>query len=568
VEVPIKRMVFWSPLLLAVALAPALLQSTCAPWTGNPNLVSLEIEAGAINRLVAFNNDTRTYSVWLDGATTVTIRAEAEDPSSYIRWILGPDFGTVGVGTGETTINAPAGGEVLFVQSTAPGKAQRMFAITINPPCALGDCNDADPCTVDSCDGGSATCWFRQIADGAGECSDGVGVDRTVCQLGCDFVSIQAAIDAANDGDAILVGPGTYYEHIDFLRKHISPMSTDGAEFTVIDGTHTDTVVRIEAQTGGSPLLEGFTITNGRGTHDGGGVDAKRTAAVIRRNIIRNNLACYGAGIRTYFSPVIIEDNLIRDNYDGGCTGNDGGGIHIGGTTIPAVSIAGNRVLENESYNGGGIGVTTAEGTTVWNNEVGLNIARSAGGGIYFGGNFDRVYAVQNVVYGNSAARGGGIEWDRGNPRIINNTVADNDSDLGSGLYGEQHNYETQVINNIIVASPGQGAVFCSGFRGDGTFRYNNVFSTDGGNAYDFICNDQTGTLGNVSMAPGFVDRETYDYALQESSPMVDAGDVTAPHLPTHDFDAHPRVTDGNLDGVRRVDIGAFELQPEDLHRE
>ena len=502
-----KRTVFWSPLLLAVALAPTLLQSTCSPRTGNPSLVSLEIESGAINRLVAFDNATRAYSVWLDGATTVTIRAEAEDAGSSIRWMLGADFGTVGLGTGETTLNVSAGGGVLFVQSTAPGKAQRMFAITINPACAPGDCNDADPCTVDSCDGGSATCWFRQIADGAGACGDGGGVDRTVCELGCDFVSIQAAIDAANDGDAIHVGPGTYYEHIDFARKHISLMSTDGAESTVIDGTHSDTVVRIEAQTR-SPILEGFTIANGRGTHDGGGVDAKWAAAVIRRNIIRSNIACSGAGIRTYFSPVIIEDNVIRDNYDGGCTGNDGGGIHIGGTTIPAVSIAGNQVLENESYNGGGIGVTTAEGTTVWNNEVGLNIARSAAAASILAGT-----SIESTQFRTSSTeiRPHAAGASSGDGRSADHQQHCRGQRFRFGFWAVRGSSTTTKPRRSTTSSwPAQARVRCSAavFVATALSSTTTSFPPTAAMRTNPICNDQTGTLRNVSMAPGFVDTE------------------------------------------------------------
>jgi len=549
----------YSPWLIAIALSSMI---DCDD-RGDASLQALEVEAGGINRVVGFHGGTVDYSIWVGEATEVSVKAWATDSHAVVRWSHDLESGHLGYGGGELSIPLSPGADVVRIYSSVPGGDARAYSLHLNPACAPGDCDDADPCTADSCDGGSATCWFRELADGEGACGDLGGVDRTVCEQGCDFVSIQAAIDAAEDGDAIRVGPGTYYENIDFRQKHISLVSTDGAESTVIDGADADTVVRIELQANRTSLLEGFTITNGRGTHGGGGVYATRAAALIRRNIIRNNVGCAGAGIGTYFSPVVIENNVIRNNYDGGCTGNHGGGIHIGGTTIPAVSIARNQVLENESYNGGGIGVTTAEGTTVWNNAVGLNIARSDGGGIYFGGNFNRVYALQNLVYGNSATRGGGIHWDRGNPQIINNTIADNDSDFGSGLYGDQHNYETLVVNNIILASPGQGAVFCSGFRGDGTFRYNDVFSPDGGEAYDFICNDQTGTLGNVSVAPLFVDADSHDYTLQRSSPMVDAGESAAPHLLARDFVGRIRIADGSSDGVPRVDIGALELQPE-----
>jgi len=51
-----------------------------------------------------------------------------------------------------------------------------------------------------------------------------------------DYATIQGAIDAAVNGDTVLVAPGTYVENIDFLVKAITVKSSSGAEATVIDG--------------------------------------------------------------------------------------------------------------------------------------------------------------------------------------------------------------------------------------------------------------------------------------------------------------------------------------------
>jgi len=67
-------------------------------------------------------------------------------------------------------------------------------------------------------------------------------------------------------------------------------------------------------------------------------------------------------------------------------------------------------------------------------------------------------------------------------------------------------------------------------------------------------------TQSHISNAadPGFVDPAGSDYRLLPNSPLVDAGDpATAQGL---DLDGNPLVTDGNLDGIARRDIGAFEL--------
>ena len=50
------------------------------------------------------------------------------------------------------------------------------------------------------------------------------------------FCKIQDGINAASDGDTVLVLPGTYIENINFLGKAITLMSSDGPEVTTIDG--------------------------------------------------------------------------------------------------------------------------------------------------------------------------------------------------------------------------------------------------------------------------------------------------------------------------------------------
>ncbi len=80
--------------------------------------------------------------------------------------------------------------------------------------------------------------------------------------------SIQDAINAAMDGDEIVVAPGTYFETIDFLGKPITLRSSDGPEVTTIDATGLEevSVVTCESGEGSNTVLEGFTITGGTGT--------------------------------------------------------------------------------------------------------------------------------------------------------------------------------------------------------------------------------------------------------------------------------------------------------------
>ena len=104
-----------------------------------------------------------------------------------------------------------------------------------------------------------------------------------------DAPTIQAAIEIAEDGDVVLVGPGTFYENINLRGKAIHLKSEIGPESTTIDGSGLDSsVVVCDSGETNDTIIEGFTITGGRGTRwninskIGGGV-LTRSAAPTKR---------------------------------------------------------------------------------------------------------------------------------------------------------------------------------------------------------------------------------------------------------------------------------------------
>jgi hypothetical protein len=115
--------------------------------------------------------------------------------------------------------------------------------------------------------------------------------------------------------------------------------------------------------------------------------------------------------------------------------------------------------------------------------------------------------------------------------------------------------------NNMFAAQAGP-AFGCENASGVSSpiLNSNNVFSAQGP-AYGGTCADQTGAGGNVSADPGFLDASTGDYRLTMTSPGIDAGNPSAPHLPAVDLSGGQRVADGNGDGEPRVDMGAFEYR-------
>jgi hypothetical protein len=383
--------------------------------------------------------------------------------------------------------------------------------------------------------------------------------------------TIQAAIDVATDGNRVLVAPGTYVENIDFRGKAITVTSESGPQDTIIDGGNADSVVIFISGEGRDSALNGFTLQNGRNSLNnqgfgiGGGVAILRGASpTITNNVIRNNQACEGGGIGIYISSPLVQRNIIAGNGNNICSGG-GGGISIGGAS--SAEILDNVISDNNtSSNGGGIYMDAA-GTPIINRNIikGNNAVGRQGGGIYMA-NVSDALIVQNLITGNQASVGGGVYWlvpstARG-PILVNNTIADNDgASNGSGIFADGFDARTELINNIIVAKPGQTGLSCRFFNDQNPpiIRFNNIFSA-GGMAYGGACPDMTRTNGNISADPLFVNPTQGDYQLQQLSPSIDAGDNTAPNLPDTDIDENPRILDGDGDGTATIDMGVDEF--------
>ena len=81
------------------------------------------------------------------------------------------------------------------------------------------------------------------------------------------FSTIQAAIDAAFDGDTVIVADGTYTgvgnKDLDFKGKAITVRSENGPGSTIIDCEGEGRGFNFENRETESSVLSGFTITNG-----------------------------------------------------------------------------------------------------------------------------------------------------------------------------------------------------------------------------------------------------------------------------------------------------------------
>jgi len=384
-----------------------------------------------------------------------------------------------------------------------------------------------------------------------------------------DQPTIQAAINLAVTGDTILVAPGTYQENINFMGKAITVTSSGGAKVTTIDGGLAASVVTFSTGETSASVLSGFTITNGKASFGGGGIEISSASPTILKNVIKGNQACDGDGIEVSFGSPIIRGNRIVDNIQSGCSGGTGGGgIEIGGAA--SALVVGNLIANNnagDGIGGGGISLFAAGTPTIMNNIFMGNTNVTTGGAISMYNLSDAV-VVQNLFIKNSSPQGGGVYYlvpsGANGPTLVNNTFFDNTatSGLGSAIYANDFDVPSHLYNNIVDEVSGQAAVYCGNLNSTTSpLFFNNDVIASGGTNYGGICSDQTGSNGNISADPLFV-KAPMNLQLQAGSPAIDAGTNSAPDLPKRDLAGKPRIVDGDGDGDNNVDMGAYEFQP------
>ena len=387
-----------------------------------------------------------------------------------------------------------------------------------------------------------------------------------------DRPTIQAGIDAASNGDTVLVAPGRYSENIDFKGKAITVASSGGPELTIIDGGQLAQVVTFATGEGPGSVLNGFTVQNGLSDFEGGGIYIDLTSPTIRHNVIQNNLATNGGGgIGVYFGSPLIEDNTIRNNSQ---RSNSEGGVGGGGISVDgsgSAQIIGNRIVKNTwPGSGGGISLDAAGTPLIQNNVISSNSAEwvprsvlSQGGGIY-SVNDSSVQIIQNLIIGNSATQGGGIylsvpEGQNDTPVLVNNTIAAEPGlTQGTAVWVGGFDNQVQFFNNIMVGisvTLTTSVVYCDGTYSQQppTFTNNDAYSS--GSGLQGTCADQNLGNGNLSVDPQFVMWMRSNFQLQSTSPVINAGTNSAPDLPSTDLAGNPRIVGGV------VDMGAYEYQ-------
>jgi len=406
-----------------------------------------------------------------------------------------------------------------------------------------------------------------------------------------NYLTIQAAINSASDGDVVLVADGTYQENINFKGKAITVAShfyvngdTSHISNTIIDGSnpsHPDSgsVVTFNSGEDTTSILMGFTVTGGSGTSDfyfgstsrqGGGINIFYSGAKIINNKIINNalitagLFKWGAGISGIGGPqsyIIIHENEISNNTS---TGHHVWGGGVGMFTQGTISLDGNIIQNNiittsGSFNCRGAGITVDGSSgytginTICNNLIRNNEAINSSNDAYGGGAYIRSVSpllYNNIITGNISSGGAGIniKYSTVAPGpthaiLINNTITQNESGSGAGIVVSGTLAKATVINTIVWDNIGPEITIF-----DGTITV----------AYSDVQGGYTGT-GNIDTDPLFAD--TVLFNLTQNSLCIGAGIDSIQiagnwyFAPPFDYDGDPRPNPTD----EFVDIGAQE---------
>ncbi|MBA7676597.1 hypothetical protein ES703_84841 [subsurface metagenome] len=326
-----------------------------------------------------------------------------------------------------------------------------------------------------------------------------------------EYANIQAAIDACQDFDTVVIAAGIYSGsdncNINFNGKPITVRSTDPTDPQIVNSTIIDCEGNwrgfvFQTAEDADSKVAGLTITNGYGLLGGAIYSCSNSRPSITNCVVKNNSAVYGGGIactngKSY--PVITNCQITANSAL-----VEGGGFYLNGSnpTIKNCIISGNSALD-----GGAISSHNAGKPLITNCTISGNVASNSAGAIY-------CYESSDMTVTNS------ILWD---------DTADYASEIIVGNSG--------VATSIHIS-------YCNIQGGE-----QNVKLADG-------CTVEWGE-GNIDADPCFVNPDSNDYHLLEESPCIDAG---APDFvlgsDETDIDGNPRVLG------EKIDLGADEFVP------
>lgn len=330
------------------------------------------------------------------------------------------------------------------------------------------------------------------------------------------FDAIQEGIDAASDGDTVLVSEGEYYgngnNNLDFHGKAITVRSSgwvsdvviycgyDGRAFHFHSGEGEDSVVQGFTITAahvedfldgailceevsptiagcyiinntctaiyvedGSPVIQSCTISGNLGGYFSGGIACDGGSTTVIDSEIQRNAGSWSGGIEVWRGDLTLEDCEIKYNLAGDYIGGPGG-IAVEYADV----VINNCVIEGNVGGLCGGGICASDCTlTLTDSVIARNFCDFGGGGLYSQGG--ETTLIGCVITDNCTQMIGGGVFGEMAPLILTDcTIAGNttDSDSGSGgglFVGGAHVTITGCTITENAASDGGGGEFYGG---------------------------------------------------------------------------------------------------------
>lgn len=406
----------------------------------------------------------------------------------------------------------------------------------------------------------------------------GSGADATAVLDGFTIRGGNANAAGASSGGGMLIDGGS--PTIVNCRFEQNSALTSGGGMLVLDGQPAIRSCRFEGNlatsNGGGlscvnadPTITDCVFEDNVSSGNGGGLVTANSRPVLTGCTFAGNSAASGGAA---YNGDRSAPRFVRCTFRSNASESDGGAV---ANVVDVLAEFEECVFEGNvaARSGGALGNSIDSDVLVVNARFVGNSASGSGGAIL---NFSSRPVLVNCAFsGNTAALGGAVANRQGADAVlINCTLAGNSATSGGAVY---NSFESSpVLTNCILWENSEVG---------GQVNVLQMRTESGDPVVNFSCIqggwDGAGGEAIIDDDPLFVDAAGADSAfgtpdddlrLRAESPCIDAGTVrvdTRPaqpgdqRLPASDLDGAPRVADGNGDDAARVDVGAYEFQPD-----